>query len=97
MTSVNKTTIHLRIVGRVQGVAYRYGMTHEARRLGLSGWVRNRSDGSVEAVACGAEEAVEALVRWAWQGPPAARVERVEQAPWHGTLPSDGFEQTADI
>ena len=68
---------HLSIEGRVQGVGFRWSLQAEATRLGLCGWVRNRSDGSVEALACGAAEAVEALTAWAHQGPPAARVDRV--------------------
>lgn len=70
----------LLIVGRVQGVWYRASAEQEATRLGLSGWVRNTRDGSVEALVAGAEEAVEAFVDWARQGPPAAKVERIEIA-----------------
>jgi acylphosphatase len=53
-------------------------MRQEAERLGLTGWVRNRVDGEVEAVAQGGDVALDALVNWAWQGPPAAHVARVE-------------------
>ena len=70
-------TLHLQITGRVQGVWYRESMRLEAERLGVTGWVRNRPDGSVEAVAQGAPAAVDALVEWAHVGPPQARVERV--------------------
>jgi acylphosphatase len=66
------------IRGRVQGVGFRYSMRLEARRLGVSGWVRNRHDGSVEAVAQGPAEAVEALVEWSRHGPPGARVTDVQ-------------------
>ena len=65
------------VSGRVQGVAYRASTVTEARRLGLVGWVKNRSDGSVELEAEGAEDMVAALVRWCHEGPPAARVGRV--------------------
>lgn len=68
----------LRIHGRVQGVWYRGSATAEASRLGLSGWVRNRSDGTVEAIAIGPLTAVEAFIAWAHQGPSNARVSRVE-------------------
>lgn len=64
--------------GRVQGVWFRGAMQEEARRLGVAGWVRNRLDGTVEAEAEGERAHVEALVAWAHQGPPGARVERVE-------------------
>lgn len=70
--------MHLRIDGQVQGVGYRDAMRREAARLGATGWVRNRADGSVEALAQGGGTVVEALLAWARRGPPAARVERVE-------------------
>lgn len=72
--------LHLRITGIVQGVFYRASARDEARRLGLSGWVRNCADGSVEAVAEGPEQALEQLAGWCREGPPAARVERVDSS-----------------
>lgn len=69
---------HLRIYGLVQGVFFRSTMRSVAYRLGVTGWVRNLPDGSVEAVVEGPREAVEEIIRWAHRGPPAARVERVE-------------------
>ncbi|HZE09988.1 MAG TPA: acylphosphatase, partial [Burkholderiales bacterium] len=65
---------HLLISGRVQGVGFRYAMGEEAERLGATGWVRNRRDGTVEAAVDGAPEAVDALISWARRGPPSARV-----------------------
>ena len=83
---------HLRIEGRVQGVGYRAWMVREARRLGLSGWVRNRPDGSVEAVIAGPEPAVQALLTACRRGPIAARVDRIVED--FAELPeSEGFHQ----
>jgi acylphosphatase len=68
----------VRVWGRVQGVGYRLSAVSAARSRGLSGWVRNGSDGSVEAVFEGEPDAVEAMERWCERGPRGARVERVE-------------------
>ena len=64
----------LTIEGRVQGVGFRYALADQARARNLSGWVRNRRDGSVEALVAGPEADVEALIAWSHRGPPAARV-----------------------
>lgn len=69
---------HLAISGRVQGVGYRYYMKRAARELGIAGWVRNRSDGSVEAVVQGSAEQLDAIVAWARRGPPTALVAEVK-------------------
>ena len=76
-----RVTLRLAIRGRVQGVGFRYSLHEEAVRLGLSGWVRNRRDGSVEALVQGPAPAVEAMRRWAAHGPPAARVTAVDATP----------------
>ncbi|MET0361875.1 MAG: acylphosphatase [Sphingobium sp.] len=69
---------HLAILGQVQGVWYRKWTIDTARRLGLFGWVRNRLDGSVEAVVEGDAAAVDAFVTHCHAGPPAARVARID-------------------
>lgn len=79
-----KLTRHLVITGRVQGVWYRESMRLEAERLEVTGWVRNTRSGAVEAMAQGDEAAVKALIAWAREGPPAARVENVEITPAEG-------------
>ncbi len=84
MNTPLETTLHLIVHGRVQGVFYRDSMRREAQRLAISGWVRNRSDGTVEAVVQGEAAAVDAIVRWAHHGPEHARVERVEIEPGEG-------------
>lgn len=71
-------TRHVRITGRVQGVSYRAWARAEAARLGLSGWTRNRRDGSVEVLVSGPADAVERMVELCRDGPPAARVGAIE-------------------
>jgi acylphosphatase len=73
-----KITKHLIIHGRVQGVGYRDGMRREAQRLGVGGWVRNRHDGTVEAVVHGWPDDVNAMLDWTRHGPPGARVTRMD-------------------
>jgi acylphosphatase len=85
------TVLHLKIRGVVQGVGYRWAMAQAAQRLGVNGWVRNRHDGSVEAMAAGPREAVDRLVDWARHGPPAAAVSEVDVLPGEGVF--EGFEQ----
>lgn len=67
--------VRLEIRGRVQGVGYRWSMVEEAQRQGIRGWVRNRRDGSVEAMVAGATDGVERMIEWAGRGPYAATVE----------------------
>ena len=69
---------HLQISGRVQGVGFRYHMCRVANELGITGWVRNRRDGSVEAMVSGTPDAVEKIIAWARRGPGHAVVTAVE-------------------
>jgi len=87
----------IRVSGRVQGVGYRVALQLAAREHRVSGWVRNRSDGSVEALLQGSTQAVEALIAWARRGPPGASVVDVavtamEEQPAHA-----GFELRATL
>jgi acylphosphatase len=78
---MDRRAIRLIIEGRVQGVGYRWWAVETARRLELDGWVRNRRDGSVELLAIGPGQALDALVAACRQGPPAATVTALDQAP----------------
>ena len=82
--------LEMRITGKVQGVWYRDSTRTRANRLGLRGWVRNCSDGSVELLAERAEVSLQQLVNWCREGPPAARVDGLEPT-W--SAPSGEFEQ----
>ncbi|OGV62071.1 MAG: hypothetical protein A2498_07580 [Lentisphaerae bacterium RIFOXYC12_FULL_60_16] len=80
------------IAGRVQGVGYRYFTVDTARALGLSGWVRNRPDGTVEILAQGLRPQIEALVARCHEGPPLAVVRRVNVEWGLPPVPDTGFE-----
>ena len=89
--------LKLHITGLVQGVGYRETMRREAAALGVTGWVRNRHDGSVEAWIEGAPDAVRALIDWAWRGPRAARVAGVKTVGVESAEHCHGFTiRTAD-
>ena len=88
---MSPTVCHLRIQGVVQGVGYRWAMAQAARRLRVAGWVRNRHDGSVEAMVSGTPDAVADMVAWARRGPASAMVRHVEVTPAEGEF--QGFEQ----
>lgn len=87
-------TRHIRVSGRVQGVGYRAALLDEAARLGVTGWVRNRADGSVEALVQGSGESLKRLIDWARRGPPGARVTRLDEHPPAAELdrPYSAFE-----
>lgn len=86
----------LRIIGRVQGVWYRGWAMNAAKALDLDGWVRNRMDGSVEALVVGPEAAVEEFIRRCHRGPSAANVERVDIEPAQGIV-AEGFVQKPTV
>lgn len=75
--SDDQARAELRITGRVQGVFYRATTRDKAQELGLNGWIRNMTDGSVRLVVEGSRDAIEALVDWAEVGPPRAEVDKV--------------------
>jgi acylphosphatase len=79
-----KARIHLKVSGRVQGVYFRASTVEQARRLGLSGWVMNCADSSVEVVAEGEIEQLERLTHWCRSGPPGAQVKEV-RAQWEAS------------
>jgi acylphosphatase len=89
-------TRRLRITGRVQGVGYRDWTIRAARGAGLTGWVRNRADGAVEAVVRGSADAVDSFVTACHAGPPHARVTAVETSPETEHL-EPGFRQFPTI
>jgi acylphosphatase len=86
----------LRIHGRVQGVWFRAWTLETAQGLDLDGWVRNRTDGTVEALAVGSADAVEKLIAACHEGPPAAKVERVEVEEAQGIVPR-GFSKKPTV
>ena len=86
--------IKARVYGRVQGVGFRYSAMFEAKRFGLRGWVRNKSDSSVEIVCEGTKEQCESFGSWLREGPPGASVSRVElrYTPYRGIYNSFTIE-----
>ena len=83
-------TVHVRITGRVQGVWFRAWTSEHAARLNLDGWVRNRRDGSVEAVFSGPAEKVDQMIELCRDGPPAATVSAIDVA-LKDEIPPAGF------
>jgi acylphosphatase len=92
---MGKITRYIHVYGRVQGVFFRESMRQKALELGITGWVRNRADGRVEAVVQGAPDSVERIIAWARRGPEHARVDRVETGPADGEF--DSFERLASL
>ncbi len=91
-----RIAVSMIVRGRVQGVGYRWWALTQAQRLGLDGWVRNRSDGSVEILAIGEQDLVAQLAKACGQGPSAARVTDVVQAPADDDG-SSGFRERATL
>ena len=88
---MDKKRVHLKITGRVQGVGFRNSTRRKARELGVSGWVKNLADGSVEAVLEGEKDKVEDLISWANTGPRLANVKKVEVDRRQPKNDPDGF------
>ena len=88
-------TRHLIIHGRVQGVFFRESMRQKAVELGISGWVRNRRDGTVEAIIQGNPENIHKITEWALKGPPGACVTQLEQSEGKGEFIS--FERLPSV
>ena len=88
-SGMSQITLQIRVSGRVQGVGYRDALRREAERNAIRGWVRNRSDGSVEALLQGESRAVEKIITWAREGPPAARVAQVRT-----DVPEEEFDRS---
>jgi acylphosphatase len=89
-----RRTLHARVEGMVQGVGFRFSTVHQARRLGVNGYVRNLWDGTVEVVAEGREKQLQQLESWLHHGPPGAVVRRVHSryAPYQGVYRSFGVD-----
>ena len=82
-------SVLFRVSGRVQGVFYRSSTRETALASGVTGYAQNLPDGAVEVLACGDAGAIEALERWLWEGPAAARVAEVARGEWSGAEPED--------
>jgi acylphosphatase len=87
----------LTITGRVQGVGYRDWAMATGRRLGLTGWVRNRQEGAVEALIVGDEEAVGRMIEACRRGPPAARVDEIDVDPVDLDVLPEGFTRLPTV
>ena len=90
------TAIHCTIHGRVQGVGFRSWTVKQAQKLGLTGWVKNTAAGTVEALFCGEEEAVEAMIAHCEKGPLAAKVAKLERKLADMPPPADFTQRPTD-
>jgi acylphosphatase len=88
VSTASAITLRLLISGRVQGVGFRYAFADEARSRMLRGWVRNRRDGSVEAIVAGPAADVDAIVAWSRRGPAAAQVTAIDTSSAEGDFVS---------
>lgn len=95
--SEERYNFRLRIVGHVQGVGYRDWAINEALSLGLNGWIRNRSDGTVEIHVAGPAGAVQDFMGRCTQGPEAAQVEKIDVQRVDGAEPAQGFTRRASV
>lgn len=86
-------TLSVRVAGRVQGVGFRVATVRQAHALGITGWVRNAADGSVEALLQGPPDQIDQMLSWLHQGPPAARVDSVDNQREFTERRYDRFEQ----
>jgi acylphosphatase len=93
---MERIAIRVVIEGRVQGVWYRGWTVDQARARGLDGWVRNRMDGTVEALFGGPADAVRAMIEACRQGPPAARVDAIREMPGE-MVEGGGFQQLPTV
>lgn len=91
MTREQEKTVHVRIIGRVQGVGFRFWTYDQANRLGLGGWVRNERDGSVEALFSGPVPAVDAMLELCWRGPGFSNVAAVDKLPLEASEDDSGL------
>lgn len=85
--------IHSFVSGHVQGVWYCASTCEQAKALGLTGWVKNLSDGRVELIACGSEEAISALQGWLKEGPPLAQVTDIQSK----IIPTEHFDDFVQL
>jgi len=86
-----KSSVHVLISGRVQGVFFRANTKQQAEILGLSGWVRNTNDGKVEAIFEGEEKFLDEIIKWCHRGPPLSKVENVDVKKQKPTNDFDDF------